>query len=241
MTRFSICIPTYEMHGYGHIVVNELMHELKMQSFQDFDIVISDQSNDSKILDVVHEHSKDLDIKFMTDLANRGKATANINKAMRYAEGEIIKIMFQDDFFVNFDALKIISAEFDKGAKWTTNSFTHTTDKKNFFNTKPSYYQDSVITGRNSIGNPSNISVHRDCRVYMDTELYYIFDCDYYWQLKHQNGMPNVINDVLVCSRLHPTSMSQDKDVVGLLAKETEYCCKKYNIKAEDYNFDIHH
>jgi hypothetical protein len=240
MKRFSICIPTYEMTGYGHVVVNELMHELKMQSFQDFDIVISDQSNDSKILDVVHEHSKDLDIKFMTDLANRGKATANINKAMRYAEGEIIKIMFQDDFFVNFDALKIISAEFDKGAKWTTNAFTHTVDKKQFFNTKPSYYQDSVITGRNSIGNPSNIAVHRDCRVYTDTNLIHLFDCEYYWQLKHKNGMPNIINEVLVCSRLHPASVSMTDNMPALIAEEAEYCCKKYNIKKEDYNYDIY-
>jgi hypothetical protein len=74
----------------------------------------------------------------------------------------------------------------------------------------------------------------------MDTELYYIFDCEYYWQLKHKNGMPNVINDVLVCSRLHPTSQSQNKDVIDLLAKETEYCCKKYNIKKEDYEFELY-
>jgi hypothetical protein len=228
------------MSGYGYIVLNELMHELKMQSFQDFDIVISDQSNDSKILDVVHEHSKDLDIKFMTDLANRGKTTANINKAMRYAEGEIIKIMFQDDFFVNFDALKIINNEFDKGAKWTINAFTHTFDKRQFFNTKCPYYQDSIITGRNSVGNPSNISVHRDARVYTDPELYYMFDCEYYWQLKQKNGMPVVISDVLVCSRLHPTSQSQNKDVVSLLEKEIQYCCKKYNLNREEYEYELY-
>jgi hypothetical protein len=75
----------------------------------------------------------------------------------------------------------------------------------------------------------------------MDTELYYLPDCEYYWQLKHKNGMPNVISDVLVCSRLHPASVSQESDVVSLLAKETEYCCNKYNIKAEDYDFDIYH
>ena len=116
MNKFSICIPTYEMGGYGHEFLDQLLHELKQQTVQDFEVVISDQSIDNKVLEVCQQHAFTMNIVYFKSFYNKGKAACNINKAMQYASGEIIKILYQDDFFVDADALSKIAKAFDDGS-----------------------------------------------------------------------------------------------------------------------------
>jgi glycosyltransferase involved in cell wall biosynthesis len=218
------------MGGYGHKCLDELLTELKYQTLQDFEVVISDQSTDTKTLEVVQKHSDKLKIRYITDFYNRGKAACNINQAMKYAEGDIIKILYEDDFFVTQHALQIIDDAFVAGAKWTINGFTHTQDKKEFFNTKPSYYQDSVLLGRNSIGNPSNISVLNSEKIYMDENILYVVDCEYYYRLKQNLGLPVQLQNVLVCARHHPASVAHLPEFTNLLGPEVQYCLTKHNV-----------
>ena len=65
MTLFSICVPTYEMSGYGHEMLKELFENLKLQTVQDFEIVVSDQSQDDKTLRVCEEYSDIFTIKYI--------------------------------------------------------------------------------------------------------------------------------------------------------------------------------
>ena len=81
MKKFSICVPTYEMGGYGHVFLNELLTELKYQTIQDFEIVITDQSLDTDVIKVCDQHSDKLDIKYIRNYYNKDKAAANINLA----------------------------------------------------------------------------------------------------------------------------------------------------------------
>lgn len=235
MKYFSICIPTYEMGGYGHAFLHELLTELKLQSFQDFDVVVSDQSNDDSVLRVCEQHSSLLDISYYKNFYNRGKAACNINKAMQIATGKVIKILYQDDFFVVPDALEKIYNEFENGCNWLVNGFVHTTDKKTFYNKRIPYYNDMIILGENSLGNPSNISVvNTTDKVYMDESILYVVDCEYYFRLKQIYGSPKIIEETLVCSRIHPVSAVNDPELIKLKDQEVVYCLNKYNIK-------IHH
>lgn len=231
--KFSICIPTYEMGGYGHVFLDQLFHELRYQTVQDFEVVVTDQSMDSKILEVCGTHCGLLDIKYFRYYYQKGKAAANINTAMRYAQGEIIKILYQDDFFVDAKALEKIQAEFDNGAKWVVNGFTHSEDKKNFFNTRIPFYTDNVLLGENTIGNPSNLSI-LNCenkeKVFMDEEILYVVDCEYYYRLKQKLGMPTVIKDILVCARHHPASAVDKPEFYNLKNPEVQYCLKKHGL-----------
>lgn len=231
MKYFSICIPTYEMGGYGHVVLNELLTELKYQTFQDFEVVVSDQSVDNSILDVCKKHSEELSIVYFKNFYNKGMAAYNTNKSMQYASGKVIKILYQDDFFVVNDALEKIYDEFEKGCKWLVNGFTHTTDKKQFYNSKIPYYNDMVIVAENSVGNPSNLSIINDDKIFIDEDLYYVFDCEYYFRLKEKFGLPVIINDILVCSRIHPVASVNNPELIKLKDKEVEYCLNKHNLK----------
>lgn len=232
MKKISICIATYEMGGYGFSFLDQLFTELKMQTLQDFEVVISDQSDDNRVLEVCQKHSTLLDIKYFKYFYNRGKAAANINQAMKFASGEIIKILYQDDFFVDFEALSKISKEFENGAKWVVNGFTHSdVDKKTFFNTRIPFYQDSVIIGENSIGNPSNFAILSSERLYMDESLLYVVDCEFYYQAKQKLGLPNVVEDILVCARHHPVSAVDNPSFYQLRGPEVEYCLKKHGLR----------
>jgi glycosyltransferase involved in cell wall biosynthesis len=231
MKKFSICIATYEMGGYGFTFLDQLLTELKMQTLQDFEIVISDQSNDTKVLEVCQKHSELLDIKYFKYFYNRGKAACNINRAMEYASGEVIKILYQDDFFVTADALQKIYDEFQKGAKWVVNGFTHSKDKKEFFNTRIPFYGDHVLIGENTIGNPSNFSILASERLYMDESILYVVDCEFYYRTKQKLGLPVVVQDILVCARHHPVSAVDDPSFYSLKDSEVAYCLKKHNLK----------
>lgn len=228
--KISICIPTYEMGGYGFEFLDQLFIELHHQSFTDFEIVVSDQSLDNKILDVCQKHSKSLDIKYFKYFYNKGKAACNINEAMKYASGEIIKILYQDDFFVDVNALKKIHTEFENGAKWVVNGFTHSEDKKTFFNTRVPFYSDYVLVGENTIGNPSNFAIISNHRMYMDESLMYVVDCEFYYQVKQKLGLPNIIDDILVCARHHPVSAVDDPSFYNLKDTEVAYCLAKHSI-----------
>lgn len=233
MKKFSICVPTYEMGGYGNIYLKQLLEELQQQSIQDFEIVISDQSSDNSILEVCQEYSKKFNILYIKNFYNRGKAACNINNAMKHASGEYIKILYQDDFFVRTDALEIINSELEKGANWTINAFTHSDkDKTQFFNTRLSFYGDHVLVGENTVGNPSNITIknHNEL-ITMDESILYVVDCEYYYRLKQKFGEPKTINEVLVCARHHPVSAVDDPSFYNLKDTEVEYCLKKHNIK----------
>lgn len=230
MKKISICIPTYEMGGYGYIFLDELLTELKMQSFQDFDIIISDQSIDNNILDVCQKHAEKLDITYIKYYYNKGKAACNINNAMKYATGKIIKILYQDDFFVDIDALQKIYLEFENGAKWVIHGFTHSSDKRTYFNTKIPYYSDQVLIGENSVGNPSNFSILSEEKFYMDESLMYVVDCEFYYRVKQKLGLPIVISDILVCARHHPVSAVDNPSFYNLKDPEVKYCLSKHNI-----------
>jgi glycosyltransferase involved in cell wall biosynthesis len=55
MSEISICIPTYEFKGDGVKYLSELFDTLRVQTFQDFNIVVSDHSVDDEIHDFCKE------------------------------------------------------------------------------------------------------------------------------------------------------------------------------------------
>lgn len=235
MPLFSICIPTYEMGGYGYKFLKELLVDLQKQTVQDFEIVISDQSPDYKTLEICSLFSSNLKIKYIKNFYNRGKAACNINLAMEHASGKIIKILYEDDFLLRKDTLEQIKNEFDKGAKWVVNGFTHTEDKVNFYNTRIPFYRDKILLGENSLGNPSNISLLNSEKIYMDESILYVVDCEFYYRLKEKLGPPIILPEILTCARRHPVTAVENPSFYSLKEPEVAYCLSKHKKKHEDF------
>ena len=98
----SICIPTYNSPR----TFQRLLDSVLMQSYSDYEIIVSDDSTDKGIETIV-KHCADKRILYYHNLAPLG-TPENWNNAIRYAKGDYIKVMHHDDWFLTADSLQIM-------------------------------------------------------------------------------------------------------------------------------------
>lgn len=228
MTLFSICVPTYEMSGYGPEMLKGFFENLKSQTVQDFEIVISDQSENLETYKICEEYSNIHTIKYIKNFYANGRSAHNLNTCIDSSVGKIIKVMFEDDYFLDVNALKKISEKYNHGFKWVMNSFTHTKDDKNFFNPMIPKLNDNLLDGVNTMGNPSNLSFLRSHKQYFDEDLLYIVDCEFYYRMNLLYGNFGLVDDILVAIRYHENSATFNPEFVSKKDVEINYCANKY-------------
>ena len=51
--RMSVAIPTYESRGRGNEFLDDLFRTLEIQTFKNFEVVISDHSKNDDLVDVI--------------------------------------------------------------------------------------------------------------------------------------------------------------------------------------------
>ena len=209
MSEISVCIPTYEYKGEGVKYLNELFKSLSTQTFQDFDIVISDHSKDDEIMNFCRECDYDFDMTYIQNPNGRGFQAPNTNCALENAEGRILKLIYQDDIFVDDKALEKIKNAFDTSeCKWLFHGFTHTTDGVETHRDCVPRWTDMMLEGRNLLGSPSCIAMLNECKMYMDENIKLLIDTELYHRMRFEHGMPKIISDVLIANREHDGRMS---------------------------------
>jgi glycosyltransferase involved in cell wall biosynthesis len=205
--RFSIAIPAHNRGKAGPIWMIELLESIKMQTLQDLEIVVSDQSDNDDILNACKKYSEDFDFKYV-----RYSGTVpceNINIALDECEGQIIKMMFSDDIFVNSLALEIIDKVYaETECKWAFSGYCGTRDGKVFFNQKLPEWTDYMLEGRNLLSSPSVVSFLNSSKQYFDENLKLLLDTEFYHRMRWENGMPYIIPDILVANRDHNNRIS---------------------------------
>ena len=210
----------------------EYLSHLMYQTFKDFEVVISDQSDGDNLKTICDTFSHVLDIKYIKNTSNKKNAANNVNNAVKHATGEIIKLLYMDDFFVDQSALQKIADAFDNNphGKWFISGFTHSNvNRTEFFDTRFPWYENKYVNGDNTTGNPSNYAVRNNCALEMDDDLLWIVDGEYFYRSYYYHGDPIKLDDVLVCFREHGSSAFRDPKFQELDAKERQYCIDKYN------------
>lgn len=210
--KFSIIIPTYEMHGNGVKYLTELFDSIKLQTYENYEVVISDHSKDLVIRNFVLNYKQFKNIIYLKNEVGIGNSSINMNNGIRNATGDIIKIMHMDDKFCNINTLQLIKDEFEKypDRSWGGVSFNH-------------YYQDSDITKRTIILNESKIygcpsvGFFKNDMNYYDENLILINDGFMFFNLKNKYGTPIAINQVCVTIRQH-----SDQVTHKIITKEIE-------------------
>jgi len=211
MPEISVCIPTYEFKGKGVKYLADIFDSLRKQTFQDFDIVISDHSQDNVIHDFCEEISKEFSIIYLKNPNDRGFQGSNINCVMENAEGRILKLLMQDDLFVDDKALEKIKKGFDEtNCKWLFHGFTHTTDGIETHRDCVPNWCDMVLEGRNLLGSPSCVAILNKTKMYLDTNLKLLVDTEFYHRMRIENGMPYIIPDILIANREHDDRTSNN-------------------------------
>ena len=228
--KFSICIPVWEQHGFGIQYLKDLIHSIQIQSFQNLEIVISDHSQNDEIYEFIFDenHSGLIEYKYIRNLSDRGNGVANLNQALIRASGEIIKIMFQDDFMFDRRCLEKFDKVFqNEETKWAVCGCNHTRDGVNFERFMVPSWNDKLLEGMNTISSPSVLAFRNENIELFDENLTMLMDTAYYYRLGQRYGLPHVIEDCLVTNRCHENQISSRYS--GNLEEEIRYCKEKYD------------
>jgi glycosyltransferase involved in cell wall biosynthesis len=219
----SICIPTYEMHGEATRVLTRSFNALKKQTYKKFETVVSDNSEDEIVKNLCESPAyQSLNIKYFRN-PRKGMAQ-NTNETIKHAKGEIIKILYMDDYFANENSLQKIVNNF--GGYWLVTGCEHDDGTKI---SKPHYpsYNKKIYLGKNTIGSPSVLSIKNENPLLFDENMTWLLDCDYYQRMFDAYGKPTILNDINV---VIGTGKHQVTNILSDSAKKKEenYMAKKY-------------
>ena len=104
--KMSIAIPTWESYGKGNEFLDDLFRTIEIQSFKDYEVVVSDHSKNDDLVKVISKFQDKFNLLYVKNENDRGNGPANTNNAIDHCSGDIIKVMFQDDFFYDDEALE---------------------------------------------------------------------------------------------------------------------------------------
>lgn len=95
MPKVSICIPTCQRPDLLRVALDSCL----MQTFQDFEIVIGDDSLDTRTEEMIRELSTSRLIRYVRNIPRSGQAK-NVNQLFCRARGEFLVLLHDDDVLV---------------------------------------------------------------------------------------------------------------------------------------------
>lgn len=233
----SLCIPTYEMSGFGQDFLRHSLNMLTTQTYKDFEVIISDHSANDLIMNLCADYSQKLHIKYFKNPHNVGSSSANINNAMKQATGQLIKVLFQDDFLYDRNSLEVIVNNFNMNKDtWLVTASEHSKDGIHCH--KPHYpeYSNRVHVGDNLLGSPSILTIKNNNPLLFDENLIWLMDCDYYKRCFDKYGLPKFVNTVTVVNRVGEHQVTNTKVNAVVVKTEYAYILKKHKPKLININ-----
>jgi predicted glycosyltransferase involved in capsule biosynthesis len=236
--EISICIPSYEMSGRGLVYFKVLLDSIMQQTFKHYEIIVSDHSKNDDIKNYC-KTILDYNIKYFRYEEKYGNGPANTNNAIKQATGKYIKIMFQDDCFIDKEALNILQTTIESSDnKWIVCSSEHMNEigqrendictprwDENGLNNLSVYLVDPFI------GSPSRVMWLNRKNLFFDENLVHFMDVEMWFRLGIRFGHPLIYTDKnLVSTRRWPGSITNKYSCSNPIDKEIEY------IKNKDYD-----
>jgi dTDP-4-dehydrorhamnose reductase len=207
---FSIAIPAYGYNGNGSDFLEHSFKIMALQSFKDFEVVVSDHSTDDTIKNVCKKWKSKLNIFYIRNENGRGIISPNLNSALFNCKGKWVKILFQDDFLLDASSLErhynFIKSNPDM--KWMATRFCHSNDGKTFYRDFYPQWVDNIWTGNNLIGCPSVVAIKKENVLYFDEDLNWLMDCEYYQRMFSKYGKPLVLGEHTVVNRTNPDRLT---------------------------------
>lgn len=95
MPQVSICIPTYKRPDLLKVALDSCV----TQTFQDFEVIISDDSPDTRTEEMIHNFSSKQPIRYVHNVPGLGQAR-NVNQLFSLADGEFLVLLHDDNFLM---------------------------------------------------------------------------------------------------------------------------------------------
>ncbi len=227
--RVSYCIPTHDGNAKCQQYLFDIFYALSQQTSKDFNVIISDHSKSDKVLKACEEYSDVFEILYAPNTNKLGNISANTNNALRNANGDILKVLFSDDFILTKNLTEELDKAFTPEVSWAVTGFAHTLDNgKTHYNPKLPEYNERLLDGVNTLSSPSILALRNGIGEYFDEDLVMLMDCDMYYRLYKYHGQPVVIKDYHISNREHPNQTQRQYE--DLLPKEIEYLKEKHSV-----------
>ena len=228
--KVSIAIATYEMKGSGAAFIRQSLSFISEQSYKDIEVIVSDHSLNDDIKNICDFFGKKINVTHFFNEEKRGSSSNNLNYAISKCNGEIIKILMQDDFLIDPMAIeKIVNKFKDNNYKWLVNGCYYGRNILNPDGGMIPYYDNKKITkGINTISGPSVLTIKSSAIQFFDENLIWMMDCDYYKRLFDKFGTPCILIDKIVFISQHKDQISSWLDE-KIKKEEVDLMIKKYN------------
>jgi len=224
----SICIPAYKNTDF----LKRLLDSITIQRFMNFEVVVTDDSPDDAVRRLCEEFAGRMPLKYFRNVRQLG-TPENWNEGVRRAAGEWIKIMHDDDWFVDERSL----AAFAEGARTHPDApfifsayrdvfLDEGRERLMFAPTRRyrAFLRDpAVLFSRNIVGPPSVVLYKRSLPVQFDPAVKWVVDIDFYIRAMSAGGKPVYIKKVLVN--------------VGLGSQQVTMDCKRQRVVEIPENF----
>ncbi len=181
--KISVCIPAYKRIDY----LQRLLRSIASQTFTDYEVIITDDSPDDSVRDYLQEKTSIPSLNYFRNESPLG-TPENWNEAIRRAKGEWIKLMHDDDWFANDNALRVFyEGTRQSDAKFFFSAYTNEWEsgkreevRLSTFNRWLLKINPLNIFKFNFIGNPSCTLAKRDAGIFYDSTLKWVVDFEYY-------------------------------------------------------------
>ena len=193
MPLVSICIPTYNQTKYLRKVLDSVFE----QTFTDYEVIVSDDSTTADVKELIDEYiAKGKEIRYFHHSPALG-SPENWNFAMSQAQGEYIKIMHHDDWFIKNEALeKLVMLAINNNSDFVFSASISKYENYNFerYNYPTPYelnklYADStLLMNCNHISTPSSTLFKKDSSIIFNKKFLWLVDVEFYinYLLKHK-------------------------------------------------------
>lgn len=231
--KVSVVIPCYEYGGKGVRYLSDILRTISQQTIKEVEVIIPDHSVNMDIEEFCYDNIFDLNIIYFRNEENRGDVASNKNLGMDLAKGEVVKMMYMDDYFYTNDALeKTYNTLMNSDKMWLVCGTNHTRDNGKTFDTfiMPRWNDNMLrARGNNTMSGVSVISYKNPMDVRWDSKTIMLLDVDFYYSLRSKYGDCIYLNECMITQRVNKDALSStisDEDV----QKEFVYCREKHGI-----------
>lgn len=200
----SICIPAYKRVSF----LKRLLDSIERQTYHRFEVVVTDDSPDNEVSDLCRMHPLSVVIRYFKNEKKLG-TPENWNESIRRAKGEWIKLMHDDDWFLDPNALAIFVAavEQNPAGNFFFSEYTNVfLDKAGNPEVKVHLTREwqkrleqdpKALLYSNRIGPPSVILHKNIPGIFYDSVLKWLVDIDFYIRFL-QHSKPLLIAENLI-------------------------------------------
>lgn len=209
----SICIPTYNSGEK----LERLLDSIRIQTYKSYEIIISDDSRNDSVKEIIDSKYVDLNIKYYKNEIALGTPN-NWNNAVEKSTGEWINLMHHDDWYTSENSLQEFAnaAMKCKDELLIFSAFKEVYTEKNIEVVKKCSWLEIKLLQwkylclyKNFLGNPSTTLVSCKLKPYQyDTRIKWLIDFDFYTWYFTNNKRFIYINETIISFAIHSSQVT---------------------------------